>query len=108
MIDPVELWCTALESGEYEQTSFTLKNGNAYCCLGVLCEVAKAEGVIQTYNPYEAILPVKVREWAGLATRSGSYIGDNNLTRDNDSKGLTFPEIAAIIRSRPRGLFYES
>jgi hypothetical protein len=34
-------WLAALRSGEYEQTTGILRNTTpAYCCLGVLCEVA--------------------------------------------------------------------
>lgn len=34
-------WIKALRSREYEQGFGKLKNGNKYCCLGVLCEIAK-------------------------------------------------------------------
>lgn len=33
-------WIEALRSGEYEQASGQLRLDGAYCCLGVLCEVA--------------------------------------------------------------------
>ena len=36
-------WIAALRSGEYPQTRRTLHNGDGYCCLGVLCEVAGLE-----------------------------------------------------------------
>lgn len=32
-------WITALQSGEYEQANQELRNGDSYCCLGVLCDV---------------------------------------------------------------------
>ena len=35
------LWIEALRSGEYQQTADTLKDRDGYCCLGVLCHVAK-------------------------------------------------------------------
>lgn len=35
-----ELWLAALRSGEYPQTTYTLKDRQGYCCLGVLCHVA--------------------------------------------------------------------
>lgn len=48
----MELWTTALESGEYQQTALTLVsvdivNGDiiGHCCLGVLCELAVQQGV---------------------------------------------------------------
>lgn len=33
-------WTAALRSGEFKQGKGQLKNGDAYCCLGVLCVVA--------------------------------------------------------------------
>lgn len=32
-------WIDALTSGEYRQTQDHLKDGNGYCCLGVLCDL---------------------------------------------------------------------
>lgn len=34
------LWLAALRGGEYQQTTYTLKDSQGYCCLGVLCHVA--------------------------------------------------------------------
>jgi hypothetical protein len=68
-----KLWVKALRSGKYKQTQHTLRDGrkNAYCCLGVLCEVHnqtvggrwKSNG---DYYDTAGILPVEVMEWAGL------------------------------------------
>lgn len=33
-------WVAALRSGEYQQTNGTLRRDNAFCCLGVLCDIA--------------------------------------------------------------------
>jgi hypothetical protein len=32
-------WITALESGDYKKGTGQLKNGNKYCCMGVLAEI---------------------------------------------------------------------
>ena len=32
-------WLEALRSGKYEQTQGTLRDGDAFCCLGVLCDL---------------------------------------------------------------------
>lgn len=40
-----DLWLKALRSGEYAQADGMLKSGDGYCCLGVLCHVAKEAGV---------------------------------------------------------------
>lgn len=34
-----EQWVGALRSGLYEQTQEVLRDGNSYCCLGVLCDL---------------------------------------------------------------------
>jgi hypothetical protein len=34
-------WVAALRSAAYNQTSGQLKHGNAYCCLGVACDISK-------------------------------------------------------------------
>lgn len=39
-----ERWLTALESGDYEQTTRRLRRWDAYCCLGVACDVSQVEG----------------------------------------------------------------
>lgn len=80
-----ELWLTALRSGKYKQGRLTLKrvsaNGTEHCCLGVLCEIAVAVGVVsERSEPAESFgsvvhhygdgafgLPPKaVCDWAGL------------------------------------------
>jgi len=34
----VQRWLDALRSGKYQQTPGRLRDGNGYCCLGVVCE----------------------------------------------------------------------
>ena len=74
------LWIEALESGEYEQTTGQLRyqyedQKPAFCCLGVLCEVAVKDGLDiefdpekDSYDEYTAFLPGKVQKWAGLGS----------------------------------------
>ena len=40
-MDPVlkKKWVAALRSGKYKQGKEVLRDGDRYCCLGVLCEV---------------------------------------------------------------------
>lgn len=35
-------WIAALRSGEYKQGNGRLRDGDKYCCLGVLCDVSGA------------------------------------------------------------------
>ncbi len=107
MTDPVELWIAALESGEYKQAQGRLRTNEGYCCLGVLCDVAKRQGVIRAYSAGGDYLPQSVKRWVGLNSVMGSYGSIGSLTLDNDVRGKSFTEIAAIIRSRPEGLFHD-
>lgn len=130
-----ERWLAALRSGDYEQTdgylhvkadksSDTFDVSDGYCCLGVLCELAVADGVIQKQrvngnsffeygNPDKddwdySVLPVSVREWAGLqdanpyvnALKDGldpeQYDAWAALSEANDN-GSTFAQIADWI-----------
>lgn len=100
-------WTAALRSGEYRQCVAELIDENeAYCCLGVACDLAIKEGVLETsmekLRPKVA-LPIEVQEWLGLASCTGTYKG-GSLIRANDTLNLTFPEIADIIESEPKGL----
>lgn len=102
-----EDWALKLESGEYPQGSGYLNAWGNFCCLGVLCEMAVEAGVIppgtsEFYNPVHyshnsQVLPMDVVEWAGMLSSDGEYPG-GQLTTDNDQNGVSFTEIAAIIR----------
>lgn len=117
-------WVAALRSGEYEQGQLSLRNGNKYCCLGVLCDIAvkplrldvrKADcglGDCESHRTYrydgaEAFLPKSVMDWAGIGDPKGFlpepmlYDGDllSSLFSLNDS-GMPFSEIADIIEEK--------
>jgi hypothetical protein len=53
-MDPVmkEKWIAALRSGKYQQGHLRLRTGDAFCCLGVLCDLVDHEGwmVKMTYG----------------------------------------------------------
>lgn len=124
-------WVEALRSGTYTQGRRALrvrvhqKMDDEFCCLGVLCELAVADGVIPP--PVEAglfvrygddsgfsqsTLPPAVQRWAGLdhsdprvgdrvaiARRGGTIrktLGETTLATLNDG-GSTFEQIATII-----------
>jgi hypothetical protein len=96
-------WLDALRSDEFKQGTGALKNDDAYCCLGVLCELHRREfdGVwvsgfsLPRYLDCSTYLPSVVQEWAGI--RSWSPVaGDKSLAEVNDT-GKTFQEIAELI-----------
>lgn len=109
-------WVAALRSGEYNQGVRALRYRDGgedwYCCLGVLCELAVAEGVIPDPAPSPwpspvddgnsycyagsiVYLPDEVRVWAGLEV-SNPRLGHSNLAELNDT-GSTFADIARVI-----------
>ncbi len=79
-------WIEALRSGEYAQGKEELRYGNAFCCLGVLCDLhAKQTGnEWQTgshrdgegakdayqYNDEWQLLPESVADWAQLESQN--------------------------------------
>lgn len=123
-------WLAALRSGNYQQTASMLHRAgfdggpDGFCCLGVLCDMARRDGVVEPeqmeneggerYYKYDggtAYLPGVVIDWAGLQwddergqydpaqfEAAGRYMpsGECTLAMRND-RGETFEEIADII-----------
>lgn len=123
-----DAWVENLTNGEYEQTTQVLHNvtENAYCCLGVLCDMAVKAGVIgepfeknmwisskdadlqvATYTDSEgdywtSVLPPEVIAWSGIGSDTGYFAyktkpGTDGLAGLNDN-GATFAEIANVIK----------
>lgn len=69
-----KLWLAALKSGKYKHGEGQLRHPGTenpgyperFCCLGVLCDIAKKKGVVKSFMETGGFLPPKVREWAGL------------------------------------------
>lgn len=104
-----ELWTTALRSGKYKQGESFLKDGDSFCCLGVLCDIAAQEGIVKSvkeiegltyYDEDNAVLPESVMRWSGITSRPAEYREDGHaLTIDND-EGKSFADIADIIEEK--------
>lgn len=113
--DIMEKWTAALRSGEYKQGTERLndKSLGAYCCLGVLCELAPDDVRDQHAAEYartnDEYLTSIIMKWADIKHPhgglpkpykkktdpwTGTYSKD--LTVLNDS-GLSFKQIANII-----------
>lgn len=119
-----KLWVNALKSGKYEQGSGRLASvhddGNMFCCLGVLCDIAVKQGVVPkptvrdddsskykvlSYEDELNFLPPTVAEWAGLDARPLLVTRDwetgelchEEITEMNDSLGYSFHDLAALI-----------
>jgi hypothetical protein len=111
------LWIERLRSGTIKQGIGRLAIEDTRCCLGVLCDIAVEQQVIQPptvnengttfYGVHDQLLPRIVKDWAGLKDAAGKYfkeLGVEYLTSHNDS-GQSFIDIANIIESEPEGLF---
>lgn len=111
--DVQKLWTDALRSGEYEQSKNYLANVKggvtAYCCLGVLCDLAVKAGVLKEFRTTQNTLgepiieyggerydlPKLVVEWAGLDKQNPEVPG-GSLAQLNDD-GISFHNIALKI-----------
>lgn len=124
-----EKWLTALESGEYRQTTENLCKDGGYCCLGVATHTVNPNhpalaangwdkldwtvehdlepGDVERYGSDEMTAPPDVVDALHLVDSDGkfrfgaTYHQADCLVRLNDSLGMTFPDIVEFIRKRP-------
>jgi hypothetical protein len=116
-------WTAALRSGEIPQVESVLNDGQGRCCLGVLCDIAVADGVVPepvfddlhevwSYIGSYQLLPDEVTAWAGFTAddldegdpvvtvqhrdREAGVVAPFGLAELNDD-GWTFGEIADAI-----------
>lgn len=111
----------ALESGKYKQATSALARRDSergkfsFCCLGVACEVAKANGCdvkvttspnnrYRFYDGDSALLPPSVVEWYGFAKDEPRLFDEGHTdgllaTVANDNRGYDFIKIAKLFRS---------
>ncbi len=100
-----EKWIAALRSGEYKQTRGNLRQGDSFCCLGVLCNIHAQEHpeiAAKETNPRQYLgefksTPAAVREWSGLHGGFGFIYKLNNTLATLNDNGKGFVEIADII-----------
>ena len=96
-----EAWCDALESGDYQQTTGTLRDKSGYCCLGVLKKVAQDNGIRLKANWDQGDLYVRDLE---RLTGTSDVNAQNPLINRNDGvdghRRHSFKQIARIVRKR--------
>lgn len=122
-------WIEALESGRYRQTDGKLRRDTGFCCLGVLCDLYDESlwrgddtGNYLFCNMSE-IPSGEVTIWAGLRQADGTpcLSGEEEEEKDRDAgplgidslidmndKGVSFTDIAKILRQHPDLYFEES
>lgn len=93
-------WVEALRSGRYEQTSGRLKDGDAFCCIGVLCDVYpegfwdESDYFICGHNKAQSSLTDALNSEIGL-----SFADEGILLRMNDDYRMPFHYIADWIEA---------
>jgi len=91
------LWVKALRSGKFRQGHHQLRQGNAFCCLGVLCKVVKPHvewNDMDEFQGEELMPPAHLLKDIGLSLRSAK-----SLAKMNDD-GKTFEQIAKRIEAK--------
>jgi len=107
-----KLWLEALRSGKYKQAVGQLREGNHFCCLGVLCDLyGKEKGKkwknVATHPSFLNdlhLLPFQVIKWCGLKDYDPIGVGGKSLSTMND-RGKSFKEIADFIDKSRGDLF---
>ena len=108
-------WLAALRSGDYRQGKYRLREGNDFCCLGVLCDVLSSDAGGEWVRPKEqksawpntdsemqeaagGLLHERVPEIAGLNPNQlgVSFVPHLTLADLND-QGKSFDQIADVI-----------
>ena len=103
-------WVAALRSGKYKQAQGSLRQGNKFCCLGVLCDLHSEETGNEwgrdafefEYMGFTGTLPEEVQKWAGLRGEKPEVVPDVDLADLNDGDYMhngpvSFKKIADII-----------
>lgn len=102
-------WVEALRSGMYTQGKGQLREGDAFCCLGVLCDIHSKETGTEWSDAgaycYVGLLSPEVQEWAGVTSNGGGYIrlngiGGMSLPTLNDELNYSFEQIADLIEEQ--------
>jgi hypothetical protein len=102
-----KLWIKALRSGEFRQTTSTLREGSGksarYCCLGVLCELHRrhsktpARWTGDQYAGEVATLALEVQGWAGMDDDNPIVKPKKNTLAGLNDDGEDFSYIADVI-----------
>ena len=85
-------WAKALRSGKYAQGRGTLRNGDNFCCLGVLCDIVAPNAWDgDGCHRGEAGLP------STSVLRTAGVTDERDFAALNDTARATFAEIADVV-----------
>lgn len=82
-----EDWVKRLRSGAYPQGKAYLNRNGAFCCLGVLCEIAYEQGIVQrntvrTRNPHTAEEEIVIGYFPNDTAGEGSVVWTPQIVVD--------------------------
>jgi len=94
-------WTEALRSGKYKQGTGALRKKDAYCCLGVLCDLVdpeawKCRDGKYTFMHQNLYLPDNLIKELGIAALLENYLVDMNDGQEGETK-RSFLEIAEYL-----------
>lgn len=98
-------WVKALRSGKYKQAEGQLRDGDRFCCLGVLCDVLGMKWNGNEVAGKSLSLPKFAQRAVGLRRDEGEHGDEQETLSGYNDFGKDFAYIADIIESAPKGLF---
>lgn len=96
-----ERWITALTDGSFKRARGKLKDGNGYCCLGVVCKLAGETvsdmGIYSEGEWHKSYPPARLNDALGLTDHYLRLAGYN----DEAAPGDEFPDtVIKYIKER--------
>ena len=110
-------WLEALESGKYQQGKNKLHSADdKFCCLGVACKLFSDNppvltntviGYVYKYEDEVNYLPLSLVEKLKLYSNNGANRADGRCLSIYNDEGVSFLEIAQMVRANPSHFFRE-
>lgn len=84
-----ERWLKALRGGDYKQGKGALREGDKFCCLGVLCDVVDPDGwaKVDESTGRGDLLVCQQDRHRGCIIGPGTFVADTTDFTDADSTG---------------------
>ena len=98
--DVKKAWLEALRSGRYTQTKQFLRNDDAFCCMGVLCDVLDPKVWSDNYWCERGSVPMGTRLNYKTLEHHGISEDTQDLLMAMNDEGYSFEEIADVIEEK--------